>query len=131
MYQFRYSLNSAPTARNDGSGCVDHDLAIEASSDEGETWAAVPGRHKTVSVPASEIAAALVADGGNWSQLATYIEALTSSVENVPVYITGWDQASLQAMMTANDLAAEQAAALAARYPGWGITEYPLKFVWS
>jgi hypothetical protein len=102
-YQFRYRLQSAPQARHDGSGCVDHDIFAEASSD-GENWATVPGRHKTISVPAGELHAALSA-GTNPQIIAAYKGALAANLNTQPAPVSGWTLAQLEALMDANDTA--------------------------
>lgn len=108
-YSFRYRLQSAPQARSDGSGCVDHDIWAEASAD-GENWQTVPGRHKTISVPADELAAAL--DAGTTQQIvAAYKGVLASSLNLQPAPITGWTMVQLEALMDANDRAQEAATA--------------------
>ena len=106
-YSFRYKLQGAPAARNDGSGCADHDIYAEASSD-GETWATVPGRHKTISIPAEQILAALEA-GTNPQKVAAYKDALAANLNTQPAPVTGWTSAQLEALMAANDLASAAA----------------------
>ena len=106
-YSFRYRLQGAPAARNDGSGCADHDIYAEASSD-GETWATVPGRHKTISIPAVDLAAALGA-GTNQQIVAAYKDALAANLNTQPVPVTGWTSVQLEALMDANDAASAAA----------------------
>jgi len=102
-YTFRYRLQSRPAARLDGSGCVDHDIFAEASSD-GETWATVPGRHSTISVPADELQAALDA-GTNQQVIAAYKDALAGNLQTSPQPIYGWTSSALETLMDANDAA--------------------------
>jgi len=106
-YTFRYRLQSAPSARNDGSGCVDHDIYAEASSD-GETWVVVPGRHATISIPASELQAAMEA-GTNQQIVVAYKSALAANLQLAPQPIYGWTTAQLEALMDANDAASTAA----------------------
>jgi len=107
-YVFRYRLQSAPEVRLDGSGCVMHDVYAVASSD-GQNWVDVPGRHKTIAVPAEELVAAL-SEPTNGARVAAYKDALASNLDTAPVAITGWGAVQLEALMDANDLAAETAA---------------------
>ena len=103
-YNFRYRLQSAPAARNDGSGCVDHDLYAEYEPVDNGGYVDVPGRHKTVSVPAAELAAAL-ATGTNPQKAAAYKSALASNLNTQAVPVTGWANAQLEALMDASDAA--------------------------
>jgi len=97
---FRYSLTKAPEARNDGSGCVDHDIVAQYNQD-GAGWNDVPGRHKTISIPFAEADLALGA-GSNPQIVAAYKNALTANLDNQPVPITGWITSQLEALITAN-----------------------------
>ena len=107
-YEFKYRLQSAPAPTLDGSGVVQHDIwAITREEGSGDEWAIVPGRHKTISVPAAEVQAAL-ADA---SPVPAYKDALVSNLNTQPVPIGGWDPVSLEALMDANDAAAAAAGA--------------------
>ena len=120
-YTFKYRLQSAPAARSDGSGCVDHDIyAIYAVNGE---WSVVPGRHKTISVPADVLLAAL-AQPTNPLKVAAYKDALANHLDNQPVAVIGWTSAQLLALMEANDAASQAASdadtfilAVAGSYP--------------
>ena len=103
-YTFNYRLQSAPTARNDGSGCVDHDIYAEYELVGNGGYTVVPGRHKTISVPAAELASALET-GTNGAKISAYKSALASNLDTQPVPITGWTLAQLAALMDANDAA--------------------------
>jgi len=113
-YEKRYSLAQAPTARRDGSGCVDHDIWAEAkNADDPEAeWFVVPGRHKTFSVPADELAAALES-GTAGQKVAAYKQAIAGNVNTQPQPITGWALNQLEDLLDANDAA--QTAAIAAQ----------------
>ena len=120
-YSFRWSINHAPEARTDGSGGVDWDMSVDASSDE-VNWVVVPGRHATFSVPATALKT--VNDlpettlMQKWAKAGALAELLTSSILNPqPISVAGWDETSLQTLMAANDSAAlerDRAAAFAA-----------------
>lgn len=92
-YSFKYRLQSAPQARTDGSGCLDHDIYAIASSD-GSTWYVVPGRHKTISVPFAELDAALE-QTTNPLRSQAYKEALARNLNTAPVAVLGWTAAQL------------------------------------
>ena len=109
-YSFRYRLQQAPQARNDGSGCVDHDIYAIASED-GETWELVPGRHKTISIPFAELDDALD-QPTNPLRIAAYKDVLASNLNTAPVPITGWTAGQLTLLMEANDSAEATGAAV-------------------
>lgn len=105
-YQFRYRLQSAPTATLDGSGTVQHDIYAEASAD-GETWSVVPGRHKTIVVPAEDLATVLAMPDSTGPQRSAkntaYKQLLADNVDSQADPLTGWGTAALEALMDAND----------------------------
>ena len=106
-YVFKYRLSKAPEPRNDGSGCIDHDIWAIVSVDGG-AFVPVPSRHKTISVPAAELEAALGA--GNNSQVVTaYKSALAANLATQPVAVVGWGLGDLTAMLDANAAALAQA----------------------
>jgi len=110
-YEFRYRLSSAPTATTDGSGCVQHDIwALARVAGSQDDFAVVPGRHKTVSVPADELAVVMAMANGA-AKVAAYKQALANNVNTQPVPVTGWGTEQLEALMDANDASAAQAAA--------------------
>ena len=126
-YQFKYRLQSAPQARNDGSGCLDHDVYALASED-GENWAIVPGRHKTISVPFEELDDAL-AQQTDPLRVAAYKDALATNLDNAPIPITGWTLAALLALMEANDATALTAVAADEFILSvWPSHQYPVDF---
>ena len=99
MANFRYSLTQAPAARNDGSGCVDHQITAEY--DDGEGWLTVPARNKTFCIPASELAVVMAMNHGA-AKVAAYKQVLVDNLNTQPVPITGWASAQLQEMVDAN-----------------------------
>ena len=109
-YEFKYRLQSAPAARNDGSGCLDHDIYAIVSEDGGE-WTIVPGRHKTISIPFGALDDALD-QPTNPLRVAAYKDALAANLNNQPVPVTGWTSAQLLALMEANASTAATAAAV-------------------
>lgn len=108
-YEFKYRLQSAPSATTDGSKMVNHDIyAIAREQGSGDDWQIVPGRHKTISVPADQIQDALAGPG----IVGKYKDALAANIDTGVTPITGWTQVQLEALMDNNDesLAAAQAA---------------------
>jgi hypothetical protein len=127
-YTFQYRLQSAPSARNDGSGCVDHDIYAESQPVGDGGYVVIPGRHKTISIPADELAAALAA-GTNPQVIAAYKDALADNLNTQPVPLSGWSAAQLEALMDAND-AASTAATDADEFITVTLGEtYPLSFI--
>lgn len=110
-YDKKYRLNSAPTATLDGSGCVQHDVTAiyrDTTADPADPWSIVPGRHKTISVPAGELE--VVMDMANTGAKATaYKQALVDNLNTLPAPTTGWNAAQLEAMLDANDAAGVEA----------------------
>jgi len=102
MANFRYSLTQAPEARNDGSGCVDHQITAEY--DDGAGWLTVPARNKTFSLPAAELAVVLAMANGA-GKITAYKQLLVDNINTQPVPIVGWDSAQLQEMIDANKAA--------------------------
>ena len=102
MTTFRYSLTQAPEARNDGSGCVDHQITAEY--DDGAGWLTVPARNKTFCIPASELAVVLAMNNGA-AKLAAYKQLLIDNLDIQPIPITGWAIGQLQEMVDANKAA--------------------------
>ena len=109
-YQFSYRLQSAPAGRLDGSGCADHDIFAMYDPNG---LVAVPGRHKTVSVPAEDITVVMDMPDATGPQKAAknqaYIDLMAANLFTQPFALEGWSPAQLQAVMDANDLAAFEA----------------------
>ena len=109
-YDFKYRLQSAPQARLDGSGCVMHDIYAISQEQGNGGYSIVPGRHKSIAIPAHVIDSAL-AQPTNPERIAAYKDALVSYLDYQPTPIYGWSAVQLEALMDANDAA--QAAAQA------------------
>ncbi len=101
-YDKRYALLSPPLPRNDGSGMVAHNIEAQASVSGAGVWSTIPGRHKTIVVPAANLSA-LLSVGSNSAKVAAYKELLVANLNTRPVAITGWDPDSLEALLDAND----------------------------
>ena len=122
-YDFKYRLANSPEPTLDGSGMVNHDIFALAQEEGGEGWVVIPGRHKTVQVPASVLTAVLDMPGGG-DKVTAYKDALAANLNTFGEAITGWGEAQLEELMDANDLAAYEAAradayilSLVAAYP--------------
>lgn len=131
MSNFRYQLNSAPSAYNDGSGCVGHDIQAQYS-DNGE-WFVVPGRHKTILVPSAQLKVINDMPDGTSQQkqakTSAYKQALVDNQETQNVPIVGWSTAQMQALVDANK-AAETEADRANTYITVTLGQsYPVSFV--
>lgn len=103
----RYSLETIPQGRNDGSGYVDHNLM--AQDDALGSWNYVPGYHKTFVVPASEIAVVMAMPDGTAQERqaknAAYKNLLVAHAEDQPIPliapdVVGWDEAEIQQYRT-------------------------------
>lgn len=108
-YQFRFSLSQAPTATNDGSSTVNHDITAQAEPVGDGGYTTVPGRHKTICIPADELQTVLDMPDGTGSQKTAkntaYKNALADNLNTTPVPATGWSDVELEALMDANDAA--------------------------
>jgi len=125
-YTFKYRLSSAPQPTQDGSGCVTHDISALVATD-GINFVDVPGRHKTICVPAAELSTAL-ATGTNGQKVTAYKNALAANLDTQPTPVNGWGTAQLTEMLDAN-----AAALLAANNANTFITvtlnqQYPVTF---
>jgi len=112
-YTFQYRLQSAPEARSDGSGGVSHDIWALYSED-GENYAVVPGRHKTIVLPGAEFAAVMAMPHSTGperqAKIRAYKDLLVSSLNYQPTAITGWSNANLAALLDNNALASQNSA---------------------
>jgi len=125
-YVKRYRLSRSPTARNDGSGHVDHDIYAIAAVQGSDEWFVIPGRHKTVSVPAADLSAAL-ASGTNSQKVQAYKNLLAANLNTIPEPITGWGLNELEMLLDNND-AASAAAAEADAFVQTVAGSYPVDF---
>jgi len=106
-YAKKYSLGSRPTASNDGSSVIYHDITAvyrAASSAPADPWLPVPGRHKTVVVPADEMKTVMDMPN-NGAKVTAYKDALASNLNTPAVPVTGWTAAQIEEMLDANDRA--------------------------
>jgi len=112
-YTFRYSLLSAPEARRDGSGQVAHSITA-ISSQDGETWAAIPAHNKTFLVASAELATVMNMPDGTGQERqaknAAYKMLLcTNCATSTQPLRTDWTTTALQQFMAANDASALEA----------------------
>ena len=108
-YDFRYRLASAPEPTLNGSAMVNHDVFALAQPQGDGGYTVIPGRHKTVQVPAAELTAVLDMSPGA-AKVEAYKDALADNLNTAGAAITGWGAAQLEALMDANDLAVAEAA---------------------
>jgi len=87
-----------------------HDVFAVAREQGDGDWFDVPGRHKTIAVPAEELAAALSMPTTP-QKVAAYKDALADNLDTAPVAITGWGLAQLEELLDANDMAVAAASA--------------------
>jgi hypothetical protein len=111
-YVFRYQLSQAPQPRTDGSGCIDHDVwAVYrlASDVDPAPWIVVPGRHQTISIPASEMKTVNDMPHSNGTQKTAkntaFKQTLANNLQTTPVQVTGWSAPVLQTLLNGNDAA--------------------------
>ena len=129
-YEFRYRMQAAREARNDGSAQVALDIfAVQRVQGVTTPFSEVPGRHKTVLIPASGIQTAL-ASGTN-AQKTTAIKNLVRDnlFGAAPIVPEDWTQTGLEAYMDANDLSLAQATALNTFITVTLAQVYPVTFV--
>ena len=107
-YVFRYRLANSPEPTLDGSGMVNHDIFALAQEQGNGGWVVIPGRHKTVQVPASALTTVLDMPGGG-TKVTAYKDALAANLNTFGEAIIGWGSEQLEALMDANDLAAYEA----------------------
>ena len=109
-YTFSYRLQSAPSARTDGSGDIDHDIWAMVSRDSGDK---TPELHKTVSVPSSDVKTVMdMPDGTSQEKQAkntAYKNLLKTYRDRIPMPISGWSDAQLLERVENNDFSSEQA----------------------
>lgn len=112
MSQFRYSLSSAPSAFNDGSGVIGHNITA-LYSDDGETWFTVPGRHKTILIPSDEMKIVMDMPDGTPTEKSekavAYKQALVENLNTQNVPLSGWSTAQLQELIDENNAASTEA----------------------
>lgn len=112
-YEFRYKLQSTPEQRNDGSATIALDIfAVQRVSGTSGVFSEVPGRHKTVLIPASGIQTALATGTNNQKTTAIKNLIATNLFGSAPFVPDDWTLVGLEAYMDANDLSLAQATAL-------------------
>ena len=107
-YDKQYRIQSRPESTLDGSAMVNHDIFAIAQDVGDGGWFVIPGRHKTVQVPASELTVVLdMANGA--SKVAAYKDALARNLNTQGTAAVGWSEAQLEELLDANDLASYEA----------------------
>lgn len=105
-FLFRYRLQEQPAARIDGSGMIDHQIqaiCLPEDSPSEEEWKSapmIPGRHKTIVVPYTEMNCVMDMPDATGSQRAVknaaYKTMLANNLNTTATPILGWDKATLE-----------------------------------
>ena len=98
-FEYAYRLISAPESRNDGSGCINHDIwKIYRVAGSGQPWgeaADVLGLHETFVVPASDMMIVMDMPDSNASEKqaknTAYKEMLKANKNTTPDPLASWD----------------------------------------
>jgi hypothetical protein len=132
-YDFKYRLQATPTATNDGSGMVNHDIYAICCQQGNGGWSVVPGRHKTISVPHLEMKVINdMPDSTSPEKQAkntAYKSALQDNLNTTPIPNTGWSAAQLEELMDENDSSADEASRANAYITETLGLDYPADFV--
>lgn len=111
-YTFKYRLASCPSARNDGSAGISHDIWAVYSEDGGDT-SIVPGRHQTIVIPGDVLTAInAMPDSTSQEKQAknqAYKDALVEYRNYQPVPIQGWTEAQMEEFLDQNKVSVTQA----------------------
>jgi hypothetical protein len=119
VYDIRYRLQRSPTATNDGSGMIQHEVwavYLPENSHTNEEWKAappVPARHKTINIPYSELQTVMDMPHGTSVQKQAknkaYVDALKANLNTIAEPISGWSDADMADLLDKNDLSATEA----------------------
>lgn len=109
-YEFAFRLDSMPLAKNDGSGVVQWNIwAVSREDGTADPWVSVPGRHKTIETPVSELAIVNAMPDSTGpecaAKTAAYKQLLVDNLNTVGTPISGWSAAQLEMLMDNNDTA--------------------------
>lgn len=111
MYSFKYRLASRPTARNDGSGGINHDIWAVYSEDGGDTTP-VLGRHKTIVIPGDVLTTINeMPDSTGPERQAknqAYKTALVDYKDYQPTPIPGWTEGQMTEFLDQNKVSVAQ-----------------------
>ena len=112
-YLFKYRLQEQPASTNDGSGMVLHQVQavyLPEDSPTNEEWQAspqVPGRHKTIVVPFTDMKTVMdMSHSTNPQKTAknkAYKDALISNLNTGVETLVGWDATTMELMLDNND----------------------------
>ena len=120
-YNFKYRLSN-PTARNDGSGMVDHQTEAVYESAPG-VWEQVPGHDKTICVPAEEMKTVLDMSNGA-AKVTAYKQLLATNLYTQAEPLLGWSMDGMTIMLDNNQVATDQLA----RFKSWVEDDLSLVF---
>lgn len=108
--EYRYKLESAPVARNDGTKGVGHDIAAvyrEAGAPTPNPWIVVPGHHiMGLSILGDGLSSAL-GSGTNNQKVRKYKDLIRSALDVggfLESFAKGWEEAKLVEFMANNDI---------------------------
>ena len=132
-YTFQYRANTQIQPRNDGTGYCDLDLEAVSrlsNAQPADPFTPVPGRHKTVSLPASKLQTALATPGINQVKVAALKAVIREFLfSGAPVSVPDdWDSAGLETFMDKNDEAMVAATAFNAFILVVKPTGFPVTF---
>jgi hypothetical protein len=132
-YTFQYRANAAIQPRSDGTGYCDLDLEAVSrlsTAQANDPYTAVPGKHKTVSLPAARLQTALATPGNNAVKVAALKAVMREFLfSGAPVSVPDdWEAAGLEVFMDKNDEAVTVAAAFNAFILVVKPTGFPVTF---
>ena len=108
-YDFKYELAKAPTATNDGSGMIIHEIWAVARAQGAPTQDPFfrVGLHKEIAVPFAEMKVVMDMPHNNGSaksaKNSAYKDMLASNLNTGSEPIVGWTKVELEARLDAND----------------------------
>jgi len=133
-YDFKYELAQAPSATNDGSGAIIHEVwavAREQGAPAQDPFFRV-GPHKGIVVPFTELKTVMDMPHNNGAaktaKNSAYKDMLASNLNTLAEPINGWSLAELEARLDANDSAAVEATRADDYITATLGQEYPVQF---
>lgn len=131
--EYKYRLNAAPTAGNDGTKRVDHDIAAvwKLDTDPDDAWQEVPEHHVSGLILFGDEIIAALASGTIGQKADKYRDLIRTALDAnyQPTFQKGWEEAKLEEFMVNNDISvegAETAHTFISSIPSF--TDYPVYF---
>jgi hypothetical protein len=121
--EFKYQVQSVPSASTDGTGMVHFDVfAVWRTAGTDDPYAVIPGKHKTVLVPAADLATVnAMPHGSGAARIAkntaykTLVKSnLLTPAPTPPTVSVGWEDADFDTLLDANVNAQDAAANMVA-----------------